>query len=109
VDRLEIYLTELAQVLRHNNYLIGHIKGYVTFDNGGGIGLSIVKDKVNTKPQSYNPEAASSSFKLALTCIVFNISQEELSILADLGLAISLPIATFDDKVEKQKSEEVEK
>jgi hypothetical protein len=108
VERLELYLSELALVLRESEYLIGHIKGYVNFDNGGGVGLSIVKDKVNLKEQAYEPDTATHGFKLALTCIVFNIDEDELYNLADLGLGISLPTKAFVTHVEEEKAEESE-
>jgi hypothetical protein len=101
VDKLELYLTELARVLREDGCLIGHIKGYVNFDNGGGIGLSIVKSKVNLKPQGYKDDAVTKAFKLALTNIVFSISEDELFNLVDLGLAITLPKAHYEEEEEE--------
>jgi hypothetical protein len=96
VEKLELFLTELALLLRDNNYLIGHIKGYVNFDKAGGVGLSIVKSKVNLKPQNYDESAAVTGFKLALTNIVFKIHESELSRLVDLGIGISLPEGEFE-------------
>jgi hypothetical protein len=72
--------------------LIGHIKGYVTFDNGGAVGLSIVKKTVNLKPQGFNQDALVHSFKLALTNIVFTIGEDELGRLVELGLSLVLPL-----------------
>ncbi|MDR1164936.1 MAG: hypothetical protein LBO66_03525 [Deltaproteobacteria bacterium] len=77
--------------------MIGHIKGYVTLDNGGAMGLSIVKATVNRKPLDFDPAKPVKSFKLALTNIVFGPSVEELGRLVELGLALILPATSYGE------------
>ncbi|MDR2459787.1 MAG: hypothetical protein LBE38_03240 [Deltaproteobacteria bacterium] len=84
-------MTELALILRADKFMVGHIKGYVTFDHGGAMGLSIVKSKVNRKEANYNADQVTNGFKLALTNIVFKVDENELWRLVELGLKISLP------------------
>ncbi|MDR2612979.1 MAG: hypothetical protein LBG06_09210 [Deltaproteobacteria bacterium] len=88
---LELFMTQLASVLRGAKFMIGHIKAYVTFAEDNSLGLSIVKKKVNRKEVGYSPETVVKGFKLALTNIVFTVDEEELWRLVELGLAIALP------------------
>jgi hypothetical protein len=107
IEALDLFLTELASVLREAKCMIGHIKGYLTFDNGGAMGLSIVKKTVNHKEVNYDPLAPSKGFKLALTNIVFKVSETELRRLVELGLGIALP-KTLVEAVPAEKTEKSE-
>jgi hypothetical protein len=91
IASLDLLMTELSATLRASGSIIGHIKGYVSFDHGGGMGLSIVKDKVNRKEASYDPNIVTKAFKLALTNIVFRVSEAELRNLVELGLGVAIP------------------
>ena len=96
-------------MLREEEYLIGHIKGYITFDSDAcGIGLSIVKNKVNLKPLDYKEDQEVKGFSLSLTSIVMDIEAEELHSLVRLGLGLSFPDAVFDavDKPSEDEAEE---
>jgi hypothetical protein len=87
--------------------MIGHIKGFVTFDHGGSIGLSIVKKVVNHKGVNYNSDTITKSFKLALTNIVFKVDEDELWRLVELGLAVALPKTLVEEVqvIEEEKKE----
>jgi hypothetical protein len=61
------------------------------------VGLSIVRDKVNLKPQDVDDKAITKGFKLALTCIVFNIDEDELYNQVELGLGMSLPESEYEE------------
>jgi hypothetical protein len=106
IASLELFMTELAAILRGAKFLIGHIKGYVTFDNGAGMGLSIVKKKVNRKEVDYKPETAIKAFKLALTNIVFTVDEDELFRLVELGLAVALPKTLVEAQEAQEAMEE---
>jgi hypothetical protein len=88
---LELFMTQLAALLRANKYMIGHIKGYVTYAEDNALGLSIVRKKVNRAATGYRPDAVVKGFKLALTNIVFTVHEPELARLVELGLGIALP------------------
>lgn len=89
--RLEIILRELAAVVRQGGGFIGHIKAFLSFTEGGSIGMSVVKDKVEHQPFDQLAENRVSGFKLAVTAIVYSFASEELSRLLSLGLAVGLP------------------
>jgi hypothetical protein len=88
---LELFMTQLAAILRESKFMIGHIKAYVTFTEDNSIGLSVVRKKVNRKEVGYKPDAPVKRFTLALTNIVFSVDERELGRLVELGLAIALP------------------
>jgi hypothetical protein len=88
---LELFMTQLAAILRESKYMVGHIKAYVSYPDDSGIGLSTVGKKVNRKEAGYKPDAVVKGFKVALTNIVFTVDEAELGRLVELGLAIALP------------------
>jgi hypothetical protein len=106
IERLDLLMTELSSTLRASKYIIGHIKGYVTFDHGGAMGLSIVKDKVNRKGVVYDPDIVTKGFKLALTNIVFRVDEDDLRRLVELGLNVVLPknLAIVDEAPPEEAS-----
>lgn len=90
-DRLELIMRELGAVVRQGGGFIGHIKAFLSFTEGGSIGMSVVKDKVEHQPFDQLAENRISGFKLAVTAIVYGFTGEELSRLLSLGLAVGLP------------------
>jgi|GEM_PF-3886326 hypothetical protein len=90
-DRLAIILKELGATVRHGGGFIGHIKAFLSFTEGGSIGMSVVKDKVEHQPFDQSAENRISGFKLAVTAIVYSFASEELSRLLSLSLAVGLP------------------
>lgn len=90
-DRLETIMRELGAVVRQGGGFIGHIKAFLSFTEGGSIGMSVVKDKVEHQPFDQSAENRITGFKLAVTAIVYRFDSEELSRLLSLGLAVGLP------------------
>jgi hypothetical protein len=95
VKKIEDFMTNLAGILRGNNYLIGHIKSFVKFENDSGVGLSVVKDKAHLKPQNYDENALVKNFNLALTAIVLNVPSQELEKIVEAGLPFFLSPDNF--------------
>ncbi len=89
--RISLVLGELALVIRQGGGFIGHIKTFVTFDQGGALGMSVVRDRVDAKEFDYHPEAPVAEFKIAVTAIVYGYAKAELTRLVSLGLAVGLP------------------
>lgn len=90
-DRLAIILKELGSVARQSGGFIGHIKAFLAFTEGGSISMSVVKEKVEHLSFDHLAENRVSSFKLAVTAIVYNFTTAELSQMLNLALAVGLP------------------
>jgi len=89
--RLATVLQELSTVTRQGGALVGHLKGLITFDDGSTVALSVVRDRVGQKAESFDPLAPVGRFQLAATAIVYNCSRDELARLLSLGLAVGFP------------------
>lgn len=90
-ERLKLILRELGLAVRQGGGFIGHIKAFVSFTEGGSIGLSVVKDQVTHQPYDLLAEDHTSGFKVAVTAIVYGYTNEELARLLNLALAVGLP------------------
>lgn len=89
--RLTLVLMDIATGVRQKNGFIGHIKAFLTFETGGALGLSLVRDSVDLKEFEYQGQARPAAFKLALTAIVYGCSRDDLTQLAEAGLSRHLP------------------
>jgi hypothetical protein len=91
LGRLAGRLAELARTVRAEGGFVGHIKAYVSFSAGGGVGLSVVRDQPEIKAFDFQPQAPASDFKVSVAAIVYNYDEGELSRLLNQSLTAALP------------------
>lgn len=103
-DRLSEVLIEVAASIRGAGAFIGHIKALVSQPEGGQLGISVVKDKASRIESSFKPLSPVSTFKAAVTAIVYGCSPDELSRLLKLGLALGLPKNRYEELREGKPS-----
>lgn len=103
-DRLSSLLTEVAASLREAGAFIGHIKALVSWPEGGNLGISVVRDRADRKELRFDPQSPISTFKTAVTAIVYGCSKDELNRLMKLALALGLPKNLYGEVTEKRPS-----
>lgn len=93
-ERLAGILTEAAVAICDGGGFIGHIKSFLTFDEGG-LGMSIVRDRVDRKDFGFQEKSPAGKFRLAITAIVYGCGKSELQNLLNLGLTLAYPEPSY--------------
>lgn len=88
-------LTEVAASIHEADGFIGHVKALLTVPEGGVLSISVVRDRADWKENGFDCHSPVSSFKMAVTAIVYGFSRDELKRLLLLGLALGLPQSLY--------------
>ena len=107
-DRLAGALADVARTVRQGGGFVGHIKSYLSFADGGGVAISVVRDQADRKVEKFSTEALGSSFDVAVTAIVYNVGREDLAQKLRVFLSAGFPEPAFVCHALAPKSKESE-
>jgi hypothetical protein len=92
-ERLTAILQAVAGLIESQGGLIGHVKACQNLGSTGGVALSLVGNSVSRKTLPEDPETLQDSIKIALTAIIYGLTEKRLTdfLAYELDQAFEIP------------------
>jgi len=92
-ERLTAILQAVAGLIETQGGLIGHIKACLNLGSAGGVALSLVGKSISCKTLPEDPETLQDSIKIALTAIIYGLTEKRLTdfLAYELDQAFEIP------------------